>query len=144
MVSIYDMKEFQIDLREISGYIDGEEEKTIHSGLRKQGMLRKSLLYSVFNWNRARQLRQTGNYRKDNPDSIFALTKEELVWESENPRNRNDLKQLTNSYGYPAIAVYDKTHFTRDPNVCAVFEYSFKNPTRKTEALVGIARILIA
>ncbi len=137
------MIEFEIDLRGISGYIEREEEKTIHQEFRKHKMFSKEFLYTVFNWNRRRQLKETGNYREKNPDTIFALTKEELIWDAEQPWHRNYLKQLTNNYEYPGIAVYDRKQFTQNPNICSPFEYSFKEPLRKTDALVGIAKLLI-
>ena len=132
------MKKFNIDLSKCSGYIDGEENRVIFGQLRKQKFYNKNCLYSVFNGNRSKQVEEMGNYRKDNPNSIFAFTKEELGWETEEPFH-NYIKNLTRDYDDPAIVIYDKNQFFQDYIMGTDWEYFFKNSDKKLESLLGIA-----
>ncbi len=132
------IKKFEIDLSEISGYIDGEEDKIIQGQLKKQRLYNKNCLYSVFNGRRENQILRTGNYRKGNLNSIFAFIKNDFVWETDIGIN-NDIKNLSNQYiESPAIAIYNKTKFYQGSGDYK-YEYFFKNPNKKLEALLGIA-----
>lgn len=133
------MKKFNIDLSKVSGYIDGEEDRKIRGQLKKHGLLNQNCLYSVFNGRREKQILETGNYRQGNPDSIFAFTKNELVWKAEIGIH-NDIKTHLEQYlESPAIAIYDKKQFTQDYNRGTNLEYFFNNPNKKLETLLGIA-----
>ena len=131
------VKKFNIDLSKISGYIEEEHDKKIKGQLIKHGFFNRNCLYSVFNSNRIKQIEETGNYRKES-DSIFALTKEELIWESE--FGHNSLKELSNQYPKnPAIAIYNRKQFYEDYEKGSRYEYFFINPDKKLEALIAIA-----
>lgn len=132
------MKKFNIDLSKVSGYIEGEEDKKIRGQLIKHGLYNQNCLYSVFNGKREKQVLETGNYIEGNPDSIFAFTKDKLGWETEEPFH-NHIKNLTRDYTLPAIAIYDKNQFVQDHSRGTNWEYFFKNPDKKLEALLGIA-----
>jgi len=133
------MKKINIDLSKITRYIDGEEDRIISGRLIKHRLYNQDCLYSVFNGNRAEQIKTTGSYRDENPDSIFALTKDELVWEAEIGVH-NDIKIHSAQYpDNPAIAIYDKKQFFQDFMRGTRWEYFFKNPNKKLEALLGIA-----
>lgn len=132
------LKEFEIDLSSCSGYVDEEEDKIIRGQLKKQALFNAKCIYSVFNGNRKKQILETGNYRNGNPNSIFAFTKNELGWETEEPFH-NHIKSLTRDYNLPAIAIYDKNQFNEDYAKGGNYEYFFKNPNKKLEALLGIA-----
>lgn len=130
------IKKININLARISGYIEGEYDRKIRGQLKKNSLYNKNYLYSIFNGNRIKQIEETGNYRKENPDSIFALTKDELVWESE--FNKNSLKHLSIQYDNPTIAIYDRSQFREDYEK-GRYEYFFKDPDKKLEALIAIA-----
>lgn len=128
------IKKFDINMREISGYVDGESDKRIITELKKQELYFENFLYSVFNGQRAEQIEKTGVYRQGNPNEIFAFSKENLSWNGEGITGGLDL--YTKNYELPAIAIYDRTHFS-DKN-CGVYEFSFKNPNKKVDAVRGI------
>ena len=134
------MEKFNIDLSKAIRYVDGEEDRIIRDQLIKHRLYNQNCLYSVFNGRREKQILETGNYRKGNPDSIFALTKNELVWEA-GVGVHNDIKTHSAQYPEsPAIAVYDKNKFHNNPERGDWrYEYFFKNPDNKLEALLGIA-----
>ncbi|MEK6936286.1 MAG: hypothetical protein AABW67_05855 [Nanoarchaeota archaeon] len=131
-------KKIKIDLSNCSGYIEGEENQIIIGQLKKNGFYNKNYLYSVFNGDRIKQIQKTGNYREENPDSIFAFNKSELIWEAEIGIH-NDIKSLCRDYQEPAIAVYDSKKFKRNYAKGTNWEYFFKNTDKKLEALLGIA-----
>jgi PhoPQ-activated pathogenicity-related protein len=132
------MKKFNIDLSKIIRYVDGQEDRIIRGQLIRHGLYNQDCLYSVFNGDKAKQPKKTGSYRDKNLDSIFALTKDELVWESGS--THNSLKSLSDQYpNNPAIAIYDKKQFFQDFMRGTNWEYFFKNPDKKLEALLGIA-----
>lgn len=131
-------KKFDISLMGISGYIEGEYDKKIRNQLKKKGFYSDNYLYSVFNGRKIKQIEETGNYRGWNSDSIFALTKDELVWESE--FSHNDIKHLSEQYlECPAIAIYDRKQFRENHKKGRRYEYFFINPNKKLEALLATA-----
>jgi len=133
-----------IDLRKASDYIDGSYEETIKAGLVKARVGPKGFLYSLFEQEFIPQVKETGSYRKDAPDTIFGFTFDQLVWEPEHQNDTNSLRICTRICGEnPAIAVYDLNQLERPYETMGEFEYAFKNPQEKTKALKGIVRLVM-
>lgn len=133
------VKKFNINMSKIPLYLEGEEDGRIRRQLRENRLYNRNCLYAVFNGAREKQILKTGNYRKGNPDSIFALTKKELIWQGEIERD-NSIKNLAMGYSTPAIAVFDRDKLYKDGTKGDYrWEYFFKNPDKKLEALLGIA-----
>ena len=127
------MKKFTTDFSKCNQYIDGSYDEVLQKSLKQKDFYGEDFLYSIFNERHIEQIKSTGNYRQNNPNSIFALTIPELVWENDNTV-LNDVQGLTNSYLFPAIAIYDKEQFKEE----CQWEYRFKNPDKKLEALLGV------
>ena len=130
------MKVFDIDMSHICGYVDGEEDKVIRKALRKQELLNKRCLYSIFNGERTEQVKKTGNYRMPKLDSIFAFQKHELFWETD--MTPNSIKTHLQDYDPPGIVVYDRQKFYQDFKKGTHWEYFFKDLQNKPKAVLGI------
>jgi hypothetical protein len=125
------IKEFRIDCSECNNYIDGSYDKVVQDTLKQQGFLGDEFLYTVFDSKKIEQIKTTGNYKIKEPDMIWANTKDNLIWDSNDP---NDLKNLSYMYDEAALAVYDKSKFESTDDII----HLFKEPTKKLEALLGI------
>jgi len=129
---------FEINLANANEYVEGKTYSEILAReLRREGFYSKNFLFSFFDWSIVEQVEQTGNYRKSNPDSIFALTKEELEWTSE--KGLNDVKSLTDQYKTPGVVVYDIKKFEQSK---FRHEYFFKDKSKKLESLIGIGKLI--
>jgi len=135
------VKKGKIDLKGLSGYVDGEEDGIIRKELERRGLYSGECLYSFFNRNKKNQVRETGSYRKEDPDEIFALKVDELVWEEIG--NPNSVRTMVELYdGKASLAVYDMNCFY-NPENGPPFEYTFIDSRNKVNALLGILDIEI-
>lgn len=104
------LQEFEIPIFHLSGYVDGEIDETIQKALKKRKLHSPNHLYSVCDGKRSETLKQLGNYREFNPNSIFAFNHHQIGWERGESADPNCLKTHANQYDYPAIAIYNASH----------------------------------
>ena len=139
------VKRFDIDLSEVSGYVDGEHDEVIRRELSRYRVLSDKFLYTVLDGDRADELERTGTYGKPGgevqrqKDSIFAFRESELVWDA---LSVHCIKTHIGQYLNPALAVWKRNHFTVS-FFSSGEEYIFKNPERKPEALTAIAQLVL-
>lgn len=139
------VKRFDIDLTNVSGYVDGEHDNVIRRELSRNRVLSDKFLYTVLDGDRADELEKNGTYGRPGGEShrqknsIFAFKESELVWDTDSV---HCIKTHIGQYLNPALAVWERAHFT-DSNFSSGEEYLFKNPERKPEALRAIAQLVL-
>jgi len=132
--------EFEIDLKGVNSYIEGQDELgVIKRGLRKRKLYGKTFLYTGFNGLRIPKLKKGKNYCKKQ-DSIFAFTSENLRWEKVSPKEKG-LRDYCEGNLVPAIAIWKRINFYQD-YMCTSYEYKFKKEKDVKSSLVGIAKLL--
>jgi len=131
-----------VDLSGVSGYVNGEEDELIRSGLEEKGLLGEDYLYSVFDHSKVDRLLRTGSTRRKGVEVIYAFREEEMVW-SRDSGEVNPVRDIVREYFEPGIAVYDRDGLTSAYRADSDFGYEFVNPDRKLEALKGIVELII-
>ena len=129
------MKRLTLNLGEADGYAATEYD-LIRRGLRKEKLLKKSLLYTVIDGSRIDEFISKGTYRPQS-DKIFAFQSDEL-FEKEDSIEDFDVRDMLSEYECPAIAVFNASHFNPSG---MFFKYVFKDTSKKQEALEAIINV---
>ncbi|MBI2452324.1 hypothetical protein HYV50_04590 [Candidatus Pacearchaeota archaeon] len=125
-----------VDLSGVSGYVEGEHDEKIRVVLRRNGLLSRRNLYTVFDFGKVGDVLETGFTRRAGEEMIYALRSEQLIWDN---GDKNSLKVHAKQYGQPGIAVYDGREMIKDEE--SQYGYYFKNPNRKKETLFGVIEL---
>ncbi|HLC31863.1 MAG TPA: hypothetical protein VJK51_04290 [Candidatus Nanoarchaeia archaeon] len=131
------IKRFTIPLAHIHPYEDGGYERKIKETLDEKDLLGNDFLYTIVDGKRTAELKKNGTYREGK--TIYALTQDQLIWTSVD-YNSNPLEKMAQDYDHPAIAIWHKTKF----KLKAKYEFVFKDPDKKPEALIAIAQLKLA
>lgn len=130
--------EFEIDLREVNSYVEGEDELSkITKELKKQKLFGKKFLYTGFEGLKIPELQKGINYRNEN--SIFAFCSENFRWNSD--LEKRGLVDYCDCRIVPAIAIWDARGFVQDYE-CQRYECRFKEDRDVSNSLKGLARLI--
>ena len=130
-----------INLKGVSPYIEGELDARILQGLADARLLSKDFLYSFFDLRNLKRVQNSGTTRDSRDNVIYAFKRDQLVWESDRPNC--SIKDRVKEDLNPAIAVFDRQYLKPAILAESSFGYSFKDSSKRTEALVGIAKLLM-
>jgi len=135
-----------IDLSNISGYCDGEEDEVVRKELRKQRLYGDDFLYTIFDYGKVRRLLETGATTSEclNEGIIYAFNFRQFVWDGADgpPANTNIPSRLAKDYLPSGLAVFDREFLENGGDkVQSDYGYVFKNPHERLDALRGVFKI---
>ena len=134
------LQSFTIDLTQADGYVVSEDD-VIKDRLVTRRLFSSQFLYTVIDGNKSDEFLRKGTYREDN--SIFAFTHDQLQWVPVGFRSEQGLETYLLYYEAPALAIFKRDAF--DPAIIEDssidYEYCFRNPSSKKEALLALAYV---
>ena len=153
------VRKLEIDLSNVSGYIEGEYDKVIIGALKSHKLYSPDFLYTVLDGDKLDILEREGTYRSkgdefvedtnahlrgdginyNDQDIIYAFNLANFKWEDGS--NPDCIKTFQAKYINPALAVWDRSQFEEDYFASTNEGYRFKNPDRKQDALVAIVNL---
>ena len=131
------VKEFDIDMSKVNSYVDGRDEMRVIGGqLRRRGFFNKNCLYTVVNEIGVGEVKRGVNYRRHEPNLIYAFDKVNLRWESDvQDRGLSDYCDDVES----SILIWDKSKFAEG---LLRYSYSFNKGEDVSSSLIAIARLV--
>ena len=117
-------------------YVGDEFLRNFALKLDKNGLGGQGHLYSFFDAKSIEKLKRTGSYRRVSDNAIYAFNNEQLrVWDD---GEANAVRVCFNQCESPALAVFDENQFEVPIDGASDYEYRFREPERRTDALEGI------